>query len=70
MSSCKNRNVVLDTNGSPWDLGNPNILAVLPDTATPPGAQIITYAGGLFGISSTPPLHMSFADAKAAFEAS
>lgn len=68
MSSCKSRTVVTDANGNLWDLGNPNIIGILSDSA---GAAtgLVTVENG----NSTTPaftIPVSFTAAEAAFNAS
>jgi len=70
MSSCRHRTILTDDNGLLWDLGNPNVIAVIPDAATPPRAELLTAAGGVYSNASNPAFDVSFADASAAFNAS
>jgi hypothetical protein len=65
MSTCTNRKVLTDSiNGQLFDLGNPNLVIVEPDTSTPPLA-ILHYTFSTFH-----PPGITFADASAAFNAS
>ncbi len=70
MSGCTNRTVVVDANGTHWDLGNPHWFAVVPDAATPPKAQLISVTGVTFNTATSPSVDILFSDATAAFDAS
>lgn len=63
--NCTRRTIVTDANGKEWDLGNPNILAIEPDGATPPQTTIDMWNGVQF--ISVP---IAFSVAFAAFNAS